>query len=164
VEAPDGIMTRSRNLGPKLFTLDQAEALLPFVQERLARIQEIQARFEACRRDISVLRLVSASGGDESNPDVREYSRLRTLEKSLLEEIESLHEEVAESGCLPKSFQQGLIDFFALKDGRLVFLCWKQGERGIRAWHTLEGGFRGRMSIASFLAEGFALPNPEEEP
>jgi hypothetical protein len=164
VEAYEGIMKRSRNLGPKLFTLEQAEALLPFVQERLARTQEIQARFEACRHDISVLRLVSASGGDESNPDVREYNRLRSLEKALLEEIQSLQAEIAETGCLPKSFQQGLIDFFALKDGHLVLLCWKQGERGIRAWHTLEGGFRGRMSIASFLAEGFAMPDPEEEP
>ncbi len=156
-------MTRPRHLGPRLFTLDEAQALLPFLQERLARLQDVQARYEGCRREISILRLVSASGGDESNPDVREYNRLRALEKALFEELLALQEEIAGTGCLAKSFRQGLIDFFALKEGRLVFLCWKQGEQGIHAWHTLEGGFRGRMPIASFLTEGFPAPDPEEE-
>ena len=81
----------------------------------------------------------------------------------LFEELLALQEEIAGTGCLAKSFRQGLIDFFALKEGRLVFLCWKQGEQGIHAWHTLEGGFRGRMPIASFLTEGFPAPDPEEE-
>lgn len=156
-------MKHPPNLGPRLFTLEQAEALLPFLRDRLARLQDIHTRFEACRRDLNVLKLVAASGGDESNPDVREYLRLRALEKSLTEEIQSLQGEVVDSGCVPKSFQQGLVDFFALKEGRLVFLCWKYGERGIRSWHTLEGGFRGRMPISSFLAEGFAPPDPEGE-
>jgi hypothetical protein len=164
VEASHDIMTQTGNSGPKLFTLEEAEALLPFLRDRLARLRDFHVRFEACRRDISVLRLVSASGGDESNPDVREYNRLRALEKSLLDEIQSLQAEIAESGCVPKSFQQGLIDFFALKEGRLVFLCWKLGERGIRAWHSLEGGFRARRPIASFLAEGFGATQPEDEP
>jgi hypothetical protein len=155
-------MARPHTLGPKLFTLEEAQALLPFVQERLARFQEVHARYDGCRHDLSVLRLVSASGGDESNPDVRELDRLQRLEKSLVEELQDLQMELVDAGCVPKSFQEGLIDFFALKEGRLVFLCWKQGENAIRAWHTLEGGFRSRMPIATFTGHA-PLPDPEEE-
>jgi len=149
-------------LGPKLFTLEEAEALIPFIRRRLARFQDLYARFGACRRDLTVLRLASSSGGNDVNPDVRELLAKQGLEKSLLEDMQAIQLEVIQSGCVPKSYQEGLIDFFALKDDRLVFLCWKQGEERIRAWHTLEGGYAGRMPIALFTGASSRRPGEEE--
>ncbi len=148
-------------LGPKLFRLEEAEALLPLLRRRLARFQDLFARYEACQRDLSVLRLASSSGGDGANPDVQALMAKEGLEKSLLEDMRRIQLEVLQSGCVPKSFQEGLVDFFALKDDRLVFLCWKQGDERIKAWHTLEGGFAGRMPIALFT--GASPRRPEEE-
>lgn len=144
-------MTRPKTLGPKLFTLQEAEALLPLVNERLARGQELLNRFEAVRKDLAVLRLVSASGGAPKNPDRNALSQKESEEAALVGEIRRVETDLLECGCVPKSVGEGLVDFFALKEGRLVFLCWKQGEEHIEAWHTLEGGFGGRMPIASFL-------------
>ena len=144
-------MARPKTLGPKLFTLEEAEALLSLVTDRLARGQELLLQFESVRKDLAVLRLVSASGGTSRNPDKGALSRKESEEAALVAEIRRVETDLLESGCVPKSIAEGLVDFFALKDGRLVFLCWKQGEEHIEAWHTLEGGFAGRMPITSFL-------------
>ena len=143
-------MTEQRVLGPRLFTLQEAEAQLPVVKKRLARFQDFFARYEAVKRDLSVLRLVSCSGGAEKNPDQEALDEKEGRLKVLLGEMEAIQQELLNAGCVPKSIQEGLVDFFALKDDRLVFLCWKQGEDRITAWHTLEGGFAGRMPIETF--------------
>jgi hypothetical protein len=146
-------MTEQRVLGPRLFNLQEAEAQLPLVKKRLARFQDLFARYEAIKRDLSVLRLVSCSGGDEKNPDQEALDEKEGRLKVLLGEMEAIQQELLNAGCVPKSIQEGLVDFFALKDDRLVFLCWKQGEDRITAWHTLEGGFSGRMPIETFLED-----------
>ena len=143
-------MTQEKTLGPRLFTLEEAAGLLPVIRDRLGRFQDIYAQYDSCRKDLSVLRLVSSSGGDPENPDTRRLLDLEQHENDLLARMRVLQNEVLATGCVPKSFREGLIDFFALKDGHLVFLCWKQGEDTIEAWHTLEGGFSGRMPIALF--------------
>jgi hypothetical protein len=151
-------MSKPKPLGPRLFTLQEAEAVLPAVRERLAAFQIDYARLDGVRRDLSVLRLVSASGGDRRNRDVSELRGKEREEAEILARLHAIQEDLLECGCVPKSIDEGLIDFFALKNGRLVFLCWKQGESRIEAWHTLEGGFAGRMPIRTFLA-----PEPSGE-
>ena len=140
-------------LGPRLFTHDEAEAQLPLVKKCLARFQDRFARYEELKRDLSVLRLVSCSGSDENNPDASALGKKEKQLAVLLKQMQTIQRELFSAGCVPKSIHEGLVDFFALKDGCLVFLCWKQGEDRIGAWHTLEGGFAGRMPIETFLGK-----------
>ena len=56
-------------------------------------------------------------------------------------------EKVQEFGCLVKDLDIGLIDFPTLLKGEEVYLCWKLGEAGIRFWHGVQEGFRGRKPI-----------------
>lgn len=144
-------MTRQRALGPRLFSLEEAEAQLPFVRECLIRFQEAYSRYDIVRQELSVLRLVSCSGADSRNPDSNALLRLEREQADLMKRLQGIQDELIEAGCVPKSIQDGLVDFFALKGGRLVFLCWKQGEDRIRSWHTLEGGFAGRRPIRTFF-------------
>lgn len=144
-------MTEQKTLGPKLFTLPQAEAVLPAVKEHLARFQDAYGRYEEVKREVSVLRLVSASGVDKANPDSATLQDKEREQQTLVREMQSIQHGLVGVGCVPKSIQDGLVDFFALKDERLVFLCWRQGEERIRAWHTLEAGYAGRMPIETFV-------------
>ena len=56
-------------------------------------------------------------------------------------------EKVHEFGCVVKDLDIGLIDFPTLFQGEEVYLCWKLGEAGIRFWHGVNEGFRGRKPI-----------------
>jgi hypothetical protein len=46
-----------------------------------------------------------------------------------------------------KDIDQGLVDFPALRDGRVVFLCWMVDEPEIGYWHEIDDGFRGRRAL-----------------
>jgi hypothetical protein len=48
----------------------------------------------------------------------------------------------------------GLVDFRSLRDGEVVYLCWRFGEDRITHWHRLDSGFAGRRAITA--DDGFA--------
>ena len=56
-------------------------------------------------------------------------------------------EAILERGCELKDARTGLLDFRAVRDDRVVYLCWRQGESEIAYWHELEGGFAGRQPL-----------------
>jgi len=93
------------------------------------------------------------------NPDVEALEEKEQELTALMGEMQGIQNRLTSAGCVPKSISEGLVDFFALKDDQLVFLCWKQGDEGIRAWHTLESGFAGRRPIETFLEK----PSSEAE-
>jgi hypothetical protein len=68
--------------------------------------------------------------------------------------LQGFVEELLELGVEPKSGPDGLIDFPAEQDGRLVYLCWKLGEEEVLYWHEIDAGFRGRQPlVAGSLAD-----------
>lgn len=73
--------------------------------------------------------------------------------KKLLAEIESFIDELEELGCFFKdwNFEQGLVDFPAMIDGREVLLCWRSDELDIRWYHGMDDGFPGRLPIPEHL-------------
>jgi hypothetical protein len=52
-----------------------------------------------------------------------------------------------EWGIELKGLEEGLVDFPSDRDGRTVYLCWKQGEDSIQWWHDLDTGFAGRQPL-----------------
>lgn len=43
---------------------------------------------------------------------------------------------------------EGLVDFRSLRDGEVVYLCWKFPETVVSCWHRLDAGFAGRKPIS----------------
>lgn len=58
--------------------------------------------------------------------------------------IEALVDEIQAHGCVIKDINAGLLDFWAQKDGRDVYLCWRYGEEKVAYYHELHTGFKGR--------------------
>jgi hypothetical protein len=46
-----------------------------------------------------------------------------------------------------RDLEEGLCDFPAEREGRLVYLCWKAGEDAIAFWHEVDEGFAGRRPV-----------------
>lgn len=117
------------------FSLDEAEALLPEVKDRLARLREAHSELAGHQEKV----MTSASGnGGESAPDswltsTREVSRQLTW--------------LADMSIVVRDVEQGLIDFPSDRDGKDIFLCWKMGEDKIAYWHDHESGFEGRQPL-----------------
>ena len=75
-------------------------------------------------------------------------------ETLLAERVAGLLDELEAIGCVMKGIEAGLVDFYALRDDRLVFLCWRLGEERITHWHDLDTGVEGRQPTDHLLSTG----------
>ena len=123
----------------KLFTLDEANDLLPGVSANLKRIQKLYATLDVYRAAARAAAEASEFGGGMEGGS--RYVKA-------LYEIGKMTTELHELGVQLKDYSRGLIDFPSMKDGRIVLLCWQLGEaEQIEWWHELEAGFTGRQPL-----------------
>jgi hypothetical protein len=123
----------------KLFTIAEANALLPSVRKRLERIQKLYARLAGFRESAKAAAIASEFGGGmEGGP---------AYVKALYE-VGKLTTEIHELGVQLKDYSRGLIDFPSMMDDRVVLLCWQLGDGDeIEWWHEEEAGFAGRQPL-----------------
>jgi hypothetical protein len=133
----------------KIFTLDEAERSLPLVRRILA---DLQVEYGTWREAVAAFEAASAAPNAEEGGEELESLRGRVTAAAL--RINGYLEELESIGCLFKGFEEGLVDFYALKDDRLVFLCWKLGEEHITHWHEVDTGFAGRQPIGAGAFSG----------
>jgi hypothetical protein len=129
----------------KLFTLAEAEALLPLIREELLAMQ-------GCKREVDELRVhleraVDRSSGNGHVRDEKTLAERRRRAEALVEEINQRLARLNEWGVELKGLDEGLIDFPSEREGRTVYLCWQLGEERIEWWHELDTGFAGRHRL-----------------
>jgi hypothetical protein len=123
----------------KLFSIDEANDLLPDVALKLQKIQKHYARIDGLRDDASAAAEASSLGGGMLGGTT--YVRA-------LYEIGKLTTELHADGIQLKDYSRGLVDFPCMRDGRVVLLCWQLGEpEQIEWWHEVEAGFAGRQPL-----------------
>jgi hypothetical protein len=132
---------------PRLFTLDEANALLPRVREllgdiqsRAERVAELQGRLDAFREQKRAGEHAVAGEARLVQQALGEATRLGLELRTALEALLGL-------GCELKDVRSGLVDFPSLREARIVYLCWRLGEDEIRYWHELDAGFAGRHPL-----------------
>jgi hypothetical protein len=135
---------------PRIFSLEDAERALPLVRKIVADVQRV---YEEWRGAVASYELVAA-GVKSDGPEPVALEQLRTEVAGYAEQMAGLIDEVQEIGCELKDVRLGLVDFYALLDDRLVYLCWRLGEQGITHWHELNEGYGGRQPIDQSLFQG----------
>jgi hypothetical protein len=124
----------------KLFTLQEANALLPNVRIILAKIQRAHRQLVHYREEAKKAAAAAEQGGGGIESGVA-YAALLTDLTVQLSELETL-------GVQLKDFERGLVDFPSLRDGRVVLLCWQLGEGDeLEWWHDVDAGFAGRTPL-----------------
>ena len=124
----------------KLFTLEEANSLLPSVRRIVKSIQKSHRRvasFNAKARHAAE----GAESGGGGMPEGQQNAELLVDLSTHTEKLESL-------GIQLKDYRQGLIDFPSMREGRVVLLCWKADEGDqVEWWHDVEAGFAGRQPL-----------------
>ncbi len=131
----------------RLFTLEQANAILPLVRAIVSDLAQLSREVIERRERVAML-----SGGRPSNALDLYSQELTQIEEELEKDGQRLQEyvtELSDLGVEPKNGPEGLVDFPSLMDGRVVYLCWKLGESEVLHWHELDAGFRGRQSLVA---------------
>jgi hypothetical protein len=119
------------------YTLEQANAALPWVTERIERLREAQSLLTEKEARDALSEAAPGNGGGEPGQVVSEgFLALR----SGLAELEAME-------IVLRDLDRGLVDFPAMREGHEVYLCWVEGEDEIGFWHELEAGYAGRQPL-----------------
>ena len=124
----------------KLFTVEEANSLLPNVRPIVREIQRAHRRlvkFESAAKRAAE----GAEFGGGGTLDGAQYAQR-------LIELSAGAGELEELGIQLKDYSHGLIDFPSMREGRVVLLCWKADEGDNIEWgHDVETGFAGRQPL-----------------
>lgn len=136
------------------FTVDEANAMIPRLEQGFARLLQMHAQVREVYERLDATGFAPESDEFELEAPgagagvVRDRATLRVL-------IDAIRDEVAElshRGCLIKSIDSGLVDWYAqAPDGREVLLCWKFGEGEVGYYHEIDAGYRGRRPVSELL-------------
>jgi len=140
----------------KTFTVAQANRTLPLVGRIVRDIVAEHPRW----KDLVSRYELAAAGARPEWGESPEQLTLRQEIDAVARRINDFVDELAEIGCLLKGFEDGLVDFYGLREGRLVFLCWKLGEPSVAHWHELDAGFAGRQPITPEVEAAGKEPSP----
>jgi hypothetical protein len=119
------------------FSREEANALRPWVAERIERLREARDRLASSDAAASLAAATAVTGG--SHPG-NGHARAAVVYALTLEEFE-------ERDIVVRDLDRGLVDFPAMRDGREVYLCWVEGEDEIGFWHDLDAGYGGRQPL-----------------
>ena len=123
----------------KLFTIAEANTLLPVIAPKLESIRDLYVKIESLREEARAAAGASDFGGGMEGGT----GYVNTLYK-----VGKLTTELHELGVELKDHTRGLIDFPSMRGERIVLLCWQLGEGDeIKWWHETDAGFAGRQRI-----------------
>ena len=124
----------------KIFTVQEANALLPDVRIIAGKIQRAHRKLSKYRDEAKKAADAAEQGGGGMTSGIA-YAAVLTELTMQLAELEGL-------GVQLKDFERGLVDFPSLRDGRVVLLCWQLGEGDeLEWWHDVDAGFAGRTPL-----------------
>ncbi len=140
--------------GPRLFTVEEANALVSTLELEFGRIARLRSELGPLiaavgGADASVAILQKGAAGPPGR--LAESERLRQVAAGITAGIE----RVNALGCLVKDVEAGLVDFYSMMEGESepVLLCWQFGEPAVTHWHGVAEGFAGRKPIEGVTVE-----------
>lgn len=128
-----------------MFTLQEANELIPRLHDLIEKLKNKRDDISALEMEIDVLEVLAQSSSEKA-PSAQVEAKLAEYEKSV-NEFYTLIEEVHGTGCFLKSIESGLVDFYTVYKGRVVYLCWRFGEPEITTWHDIGHGYGSRQPL-----------------
>lgn len=123
------------------WTLDEARAYLPRLRRLLGIVRQAA--------DVSVRASANGHGTAPSRPPGLAAGPEPPTEADdeAIGPSEALA-EIEDRGIVLRDVARGLVDFPSRHlSGRVVLLCWQEGEEDIGWWHLPEDGFAGRRPL-----------------
>ena len=135
-------------VGPRVYELHEVNAVLPDLERRFARMDDLKERMRVLHLRINALELIwGRAVHDQDNPDHKELLDHLERMKEVQEEFEGETREIGELGGQVKGVDPGLVDFYGVRDGHLILWCWRRGETEIGHWHHVDEGFAQREPV-----------------
>ena len=130
----------------RLFTLDEANSLVPWLQRTFESLASSMERLESLRKRLDDIQRQR----QRQNGTFRQHDEIRRMQAEVDRtgnDARSMVDGIAGEGIIIRDIGQGLIDFPHMREGREVYLCWIKGEERIDFWHETDRGFTHRQPL-----------------
>ena len=129
----------------RLFTLEEANELVPWLEATFQRLVPAQEELTALQSRLLVLQRQRRSNGASSSQS--EVTQVQEERDRLVQRFEESIREITNQGILVRDVARGLVDFPSVREGREVYLCWIGGEEQLEFWHETDRGFAHRQPL-----------------
>src|SRR3954463_11256484 len=135
----------------KLFTVNEANTLLPVLESLLKQAMDGKKVMERVDKELEALkRRIFLSGG--MRVDIVAVGRRKDDREKAIQRIKDAVAEIHATGVQVKDLDLGLLDFPHMVGGETVLLCWKLGEElRIKIGHGLKEGFVEQKPISTLV-------------
>ncbi|MFN2587266.1 MAG: DUF2203 domain-containing protein [Actinomycetota bacterium] len=122
-------------MSDRLYTVAEANALLPYLAPTLVELREKWELAEKARASVA-----RAAAGNGWSAERERWSATMARVAELLERLEEWDVEL-------RDLASGLVDFPALMLDEEIYLCWRLGEPEVAWYHPRAEGFGGRRRL-----------------
>ena len=122
----------------KAITVAEARLRLAKLKPLLLDLRHLHAEFVELEQQLASI------DSDENISTLLEARNALTIKE---DELIDLQQIFIANDCVIKDISTGLIDFVAVRKGKLVWLCYRNGEGNMEYYHDWETGFVGRKPI-----------------
>ena len=128
----------------KVFTAEEANRLLPKLTDMITALQAHHRKILAKEVEIDALELLYPSQDETPSSEIAKEIEIYNESVS---RFYALIDEIHEMGCLLKDIETGLLDFYGVYQGKVVYLCWRLGEPEVGFWHEVGRGYAYRQPL-----------------
>lgn len=127
----------------KTFTVAQANALVPWLQQEFEVTRRLTSQIRDLRAELAApIPMEAGQGGGLADAKQETLGRIAKLEREVRERLET----IAGLGIEVRR-ADGLVDFPAWIEGQMVYLCWRFGEAELTHWHATTKGYDSRRPL-----------------
>jgi hypothetical protein len=139
-------------MSEKLYSVDDVNQLLPQVIARWETVMQLRSQLKGLYQELEA---AGAPPGQPAPADASpKVARDRAVFDGLADALKDEVEAISATGCVIRDIESGLCDWEGEHEGRVVWLCWRYGERECGWFHELDAGFRGRRPISELKPIG----------
>lgn len=128
------------------FTVAEANQTLPLVKVIVGDIVRQYGVVDVLQQRLTAV--ISDHRRPSSDPYSEELAQTQAELQDEEKSLKSYIDELKRLGVELKS-PDGVCDFYSMKDGREIYLCWRLGEPEVAHWHELNDGSAGRRPLAN---------------
>jgi len=130
---------RYSKIAKQYFTVQEAEQKISSVNKLLLRLIKLN-------QVITLVKTLQVQTEVQFTTEVFFIQQYKKLHKLYFKFFKT-YEDMLKLGAVIKDIDQGLVDFYAMHEGREILLCYKLGEKSIACWHEVKEGFNARKSV-----------------
>ncbi len=134
---------------PKVFTLEEANLLLPELEKRLSALLEKKENYTRHHDELLMHELIAhaENKGGLFPVSIGLEEEIRLLEAAIVRLEEDIR-SIQALGCVLRNVEQGWVDFLGEWKGEQIYFCWRKGESSIQFYHPLKGDMTERRPLA----------------